>query len=55
MELEYHDNGIVWDPNKAIDIEEWLLCGSGRLERFLLWVHIYIYIYIYTYGSCYMA
>ena len=25
---------IVWDPNKAIDIGEWSICGGGRLERF---------------------
>ena len=25
---------IVWARNKAIDIEEWSICGCGRLERF---------------------
>ena len=25
---------IVWDPNVAIDITEWSISGSGRLERF---------------------
>ena len=38
MELEYCYNGIVWtviwDPNKAINIEKWLVCGDGRLVRF---------------------
>ena len=37
-ELEYRYNDIVlafvWDPNKAIDIVEWAICGGGRLERF---------------------
>ena len=37
-ELEYHYDVIVWvmvqDPNNAIDIGEWSICGSGRLERF---------------------
>ena len=35
-ELKYCYNGIawavVWDPNKAIDIVEWLICGGGQLE-----------------------
>ena len=22
----------VWDPDKAIDVGEWLICGGGRLE-----------------------
>ena len=35
---------IVWDPNKAIDIGKWSICGGGLLERFY---GIYIYIYIY--------
>ena len=42
-----YNNGIagemVWDPNKAIDIEGWLICGSGRLERFYC---MYMCIYI---------
>ena len=25
---------IGWDPNKAIDIGEWSICGGGRLKRF---------------------
>ena len=25
---------IVWDSNKAIDIREWPICGSGRLVEF---------------------
>ena len=25
---------IVWDPNKAIDIGEWLICGGSWLKRF---------------------
>ena len=25
---------ISWDPNKAIDIEGWSICGCGRIERF---------------------
>ena len=37
-ELQYRYNGfvwaIVWDPNKAIDIGEWLICGGGQLERY---------------------
>ena len=37
-ELEYHYNGIacenVWDQDKAIDMRECLICGSGQLERF---------------------
>ena len=34
---------VVWDPDKAIDIGEWSICGGGRLER------IYCkYIYIYS-------
>ena len=36
-ELEYHYNGIVWvivwDPNKAIGIGEFSICGGGQLER----------------------
>ena len=31
---------IVWEPNKAIDIGEWSICGGAQLERF-----IYIYMY----------
>ena len=38
MELEYPYSGIIWmviwDPNKAIDIGEWSICGGGRLQRF---------------------
>ena len=43
--LEYHYNGILWgggesfeDPNKAISIREWSICGGGRLDlaRFIL-------------------
>ena len=37
-DLEYCQNGIawaiIWDPNKAIDIREWAICGGGWLERF---------------------
>ena len=47
MELEYLF-AIVWDRNKAIGIEEWSICGGGRLGRFHC-VYIYIYIYI---GHC---
>ena len=36
---------IVWDLNKAIDIERWWVCGGGRLERIYC---IYIYIDIET-------
>ena len=25
---------IVWNPNKAIDIGRWSICGESRLERF---------------------
>ena len=25
---------IVWDPNKAIDIGSWSICGGGWLDRF---------------------
>ena len=32
---------IGWDPNKAIDIEEWSICESGWLER-LIKPYIYI-------------
>ena len=36
MELDNCCNGIewviVWNPNKVIDIWEWLFCGGGRLE-----------------------
>ena len=31
---------FVWDPNKAIDIRRWSICGGGRLER-LYCTHIY--------------
>ena len=36
LEYQYNSIGftIDWDPNKAIDILEWLNCGGGRLERF---------------------
>ena len=29
---------VIWNPNKAIDIEQWLICGGGRLERFLTYI-----------------
>ena len=32
---------IIWDPNKAIDVGEWSICGGGQLERFYC---IYIYV-----------
>ena len=35
-----------WDPNKAIDIRMWSICGGGRLERFYC---MYTCIYICTY------
>ena len=47
-ELTYRCKGIVWvlvwDPNKAIDIGEWSICGGDRLKR-----RYSIYMYIYTY------
>ena len=40
MEFEYHYNGIaliiVSDPNKALEIGEWSICGGDRLERIYL-------------------
>ena len=27
------DCGTVWDPTKAMDVEEWLICDGGRLDR----------------------
>ena len=37
-ELEYRYNSIAWvifwDPNKAINVGEWPICGGGRVERF---------------------
>ena len=36
---------VTWDPNKAIDIGTWSICGGERLERFYC-IYIYIYIYI---------
>ena len=45
-ELENHYNDIVLDPNKAIDVGKWSICGGGRLDR----LHcVYKYIYIYSY------
>ena len=35
---------IVWEPNKAIDIEKWIICGGGPLES------IYC-TYIHRHGS----
>ena len=35
--------GTLWDPNEAIDIRMWSICGGGQLERFYC---IYMYIYI---------
>ena len=36
-ELEYRYTCIVWeiiwDSNKAIDIEAWSICGGGRLDK----------------------
>ena len=62
MEVEYHNNwivwAIIWDPNKAIDIGEWLICVGGRLKMLYcmyIYMHtdIYIYIYMYTYIHIY--
>ena len=25
---------IVWDPNTAINLGEWAICGGGKLQRF---------------------
>ena len=25
---------IIWNPNEAVDIGEWSICGGGRLGRF---------------------
>ena len=35
MELEYHCYDVISfeDPNEAIDVGEWAICGVGRLER----------------------
>ena len=42
-EKEYHYNdfiwAIVWYPNKVIDIGEWSICDSDRLEVLLI-VHM---------------
>ena len=47
MELEYCDSGIVqvivWDPNKAIDREDYSVCGGGRLERIYSLCVLYIF------------
>ena len=57
MELEYHYKGIawviVWDSNAAIDIEEWSICGGGRLdlERFLL-VYAALKYHVHSEYSC---
>ena len=36
--IEYHYYCIIlviiWDPNKGMDIREWLICRSGRLQKF---------------------
>ena len=32
MELELQ--WVIWDPNKAINIGEWSICGRGWLQRF---------------------
>ena len=32
---------IVWDPNNAIDIGEWLICRGGLLEILLSVIYIY--------------
>ena len=37
---------FISNPNKAIDVEEWPICGGGWLEK-LYCIYIYIYIYIY--------
>ena len=36
-EFDFRCNGIalanIWDPNNAIEIGEWSICGGGQLER----------------------
>ena len=46
--LEYCYNGIivwvmVWEPNKAIVLGEYSICGGGQLERFYS-IQIYMHI-----------
>ena len=45
-ELEHCYNGIVWviawEPNKTIDIGEWLICTCGWLMT-----SVYMYMYIF--------
>ena len=40
----------TWDPTKAIDLEEWLICGGGRLEKFycghMKYIQRDLYIYL---------
>ena len=54
---------VIWDRNKAIDIEDWSICGGGQLERFdymHLCISVYnvntinIYIYIHVYKCTYV-
>ena len=44
---------IVWDPNKAIDIKDWSVCGGSRLEynTFVICIYHYISHYIFIYIS----
>ena len=47
---------IDWDPNKAIDIGEWSICGGGQLRSVKeVLLYIYIYIYIYDYWFIYIV
>ena len=44
-ELKYRYSGIVLDPNKAIGIGQWSVCGGGWLERFYCTCTQHIYIF----------
>ena len=39
---------IVLDPEKAINIGDWSICGLDPLDRFDIYVYIYINIYSKT-------
>ena len=46
---------ILWDPNKAIDIGEWSICGGGQLESFCcISQYTSVYVYISQYVSMYI-
>ena len=42
---------MVWDRNKAIDMEQWSICGGGRLERFYCIVKVGFYLLFAIYNQ----